>query len=347
MSLCGKDLICTQDWQMHELITILNTAVQMKLNRYSPKWLDILKNKSFLMMFYSPSMRTHLSFTTAVTELGGHAEYLDPNKMSKMKSETTPGETIEDAAKVISNYMCGIGIRIMETALSAYGKGHEMIREYANHATIPVINMADDVCHPCQSLADVMGWAEWFSKGLDNINFSCLKKKKLLVTWAHGAMARSLNSPQGNLLLSSRMGLDITIARPQGYDFDALMIEKIKNNCNESGGSLNIIDDPIAGYEGADIVYSRNWVSQHAYRDGVFNKEKEITQALQYPSWITTLEKMQLTNNAIFTHPMPIDRGSEVADSVANSKNSVIYNVAANRLHVQKSILAHTIGILE
>ncbi len=345
MDLHGKDLICTQDWQINELMTILNTAVQMKLDRYNPRWIEILKNRCFLMMFYSPSVRTHLSFATAATELGGHAEYLAPDKMSKMKTMTTPGDTIEDAAKVISNFMCGIGIRVMETALSEYGEGHEMIREYARHANIPVINMADDVCHPCQSLSDVMGWAEWFSGGLNQIDFTRLKKKKLLVTWAHGTMARSLNSPQGNLLLSSRMGMDITIARPQGYDFDPRMMNSIRENCNQSGGSLNVIDDPVAGYEHADIVYARNWISEDAYAGGMFNKEKEIKRALQYIDWITTPEKMKLTNNAIFTHPMPIDRGNEVEDSVASSENSVIYNVASNRLHVQKAILAHTMGL--
>lgn len=347
MSLKGKDLICTQDWQLDELMTVLNTAVQMKMNRYDPKWLELLKNRSFLMMFYSPSIRTHLSFATAVTDLGGHAEYLAPDKMSKMKSKTTPGETVEDAAQVISKFMSGIGIRLMETALSEYGEGHAIIREYAKHADIPVINMADDVCHPCQSLSDVMGWAEWFSGGLDTINFETLKKKKLLVTWGHGKMARSLNSPQGNMLLSSRMGMDIIIARPEGYDFDPQMMAMIKSNCHQSGGSLNIIDDPVAGYEGADIVYSRNWISEEAYANGMFNKEKEIERAMKYPDWITTSDKMKLTNNAIFTHPMPIDRGSEVEDSVASGANSVVYNVASNRLHIQKAVLAHTIGLLK
>lgn len=346
MDLRGKDLICTQDWSVDELMTILNTAIQMKMDRYNPKWLDILKSKSFLMMFYSPSVRTHLSFVTAVTELGGHAEYLAPDKMSKMLSKTNPGETIEDAAKVMSNFMCGIGIRIMESALSKYGDGHNMIREYAKYASVPVINMADDVCHPCQSLSDIMGWAEWFSGGLERIDFSCLKNKKLLITWAKGAMARSLNSPQGNILLSSRMGLDITVARPHGYDFDPIIMKKVKENCNHSGGSLNIIDDPIAGYDKADIVYARNWVSDKAYVDDCFNKDAEIKLAMKHVGWTTTADKMKVTNDAIFTHPMPVDRENEVENSVASSENSVIYNVASNRLYVQKAILAHTIGAL-
>lgn len=345
MSLYGKNLICTQDWTVDELMILLNTAIEMKADRFNPKWTQLLNNRSFLMMFYSPSVRTHLSFTAAATELGGHAQYLEPNSMSKLKSKKKAGESIEDAAIVMSQYMAGIGIRIMESSLSSYGEGHQLIREYAKYAKVPVINMADDVCHPCQSLADLMGWAEWFSGGLESINFNNLKRKKLLVTWAHGSLARSWNSPQGSLLLASRFGLDITIARPDGYDMDSTVYNQIKNNCLEQGSQFNLVDSPTAGYEDADIVYARNWISSDAYKDGQFMKQEEINKALNYPDWITTEDKMKQTNDAIFTHPMPIDRGSEVEDKVASGERSVIYNVANNRLHVQKSIMAHTMGI--
>lgn len=346
MSLYGKDLLCTQDWTIDELLTLLTTAVTMKAERFDRKWATAFERRNFLMMFFSPSVRTHLSFTAAATELGGHAQYLAPTTMSKLKSKTTAGETIEDAANVMSQFMAGIGIRIMESSLSHYGEGHQMIREYAKHAKVPVINMADDVCHPCQSLADLMGWAEWFSQDLGAIDFNVLKRKKLLVTWAHGSLARSWNSPQGSLLLASRFGLDITLARPEGYDMDLAMYEQIKQNCEAQGSQFKVIDDPMSGYEGAHIVYSRNWISDKAYKEGQFAKQDEIDKALQYPDWITTESKMRTTDQAIFTHPMPIDRGSEVEDKVASGKNSVIYNVASNRLHVQKAIIAHTMGFL-
>lgn len=346
MSLYGKNLICTQDWGVDELMTLLNTAVEMKADRFNPKWSSVFERRNFLMMFFSPSVRTHLSFTAAATELGGHAQYLAPTTMSKLKSKTTAGETIEDAAIVMSQFMAGIGIRIMESSLSHYGEGHQMIREYAKHAKVPVINMADDVCHPCQSLADLMGWAEWFSGGLESINFHTLKRKKLLVTWAQGSLARSWNSPQGSLLLASRFGLDITLARPDGYDMDLTVYDQIQQNCQANGSEFKVINDPVSGYDGADIVYARNWISPDAYQNGQFSKEDEINKALNYPDWITTDAKMKKTDRAIFTHPMPIDRGSEVEDSVASGKRSVIYNVASNRLHVQKSIIAHTMGFL-
>lgn len=344
--LYGKNLICTSDWNLDELKLILKTAVAMKNDRFNKKWFTILQNKSFLMLFCSPSLRTHLSFTAAVSELGGHSEYLDPGNMTKIKTKNSPGECIEDAAQIMSLYMAGIGIRAMESALSYYGEGHNLIKEYAKYAKVPVINMADDVCHPCQSLADMMGWAEWFSPLKNKVDFNTLKNKNLLVTWAKGSLARSWNSPQGSLLLASRFGLNITIARPEGYDMDEKIYEQIKQNCKNCESSFQLIDDPAKGYEGADIVYSRNWISPMAYQNGVFNKEREVNAALQYQDWITTEKKMRTTNNAIFTHPMPIDRGYEVEDSVASGKNSVIYNVASNRLHVQKAILAHTLGTI-
>ncbi len=346
MGLYGKDLICTQDWSMDELITILNTAIQMKRDRFHPKWAHLFKNKNFLMLFYSPSVRTHLSFTAAATELGGHAQYMAPHSMARLKSKINAGETIEDIAKVASSYMAGMGIRIMESALSYYGEGHALIREYAKYANVPVINMADDMCHPCQSLSDILGWAEWFSDGLDNINFKALRGKKLLLTWGQGALARSWNSPQGSLLLASRFGMNITLARPEGYDMDPHYYHLIQTHCKENSSKFEIIDDPVKGYEGAHVVYSRNWISPQAYQQGCFNKESEIKKAITYTDWITTQEKMKKTDKAIFTHPMPVDRNHEVEDSVASSSQSVIYNIASNRLHVQKSVLAHTMGTI-
>ena len=143
------------------------------------------------MLFYSPSVRTHLSFIAAATELGGHAQYMEPKSMAGLKSKNRSGETIEDAAKVMSQFMAGIGIRVMENDVTYYGEGNALIREYAKYASVPIINMADDTCHPCQSLADIMGWTEWFSKGSNKVDFNVLKGKKLLLTWGHGTLARS------------------------------------------------------------------------------------------------------------------------------------------------------------
>mgnify|MGYP003515323591 CR=1 FL=1 len=157
-------------------------------------------------------------------------------------------------------------------------------------------------------------------------------------------MSRACNSPQGSVLLASRFGMDITIARPNGYDMDPILYGQIKENCKVNEASFDIIDDPVSAYEGAHVVYSRHWISPDAYQGGQFQKQQEIEKALSHKDWITTEQKMKKTENAIFTHPMPVDRGNEVEDGVASGRNSVIYTVASNRLHVQKSVIANTMG---
>ena len=300
MDLYGRDLICTQDWSVEELEAVLELAAKMKRDRFSPRWTSILQHKTFLMFFYNPSVRTRQSFEAAATELGGHAQFLEPKAM-RLKTATTAGETVEDAATVMSRYAHGLGIRILEDKIGAYGEGDDLLREYARWATIPIISMAHDKYHPCQGLADMQGWLE---------HLGDVRGKKLLVTWGHGALARSWCSVQEALLVGSRFGMDVTLAHPEGYDLDP----------------------------------SRNWMSPDAYRDGQLHKQEEIDRALQYPPWICDAEKMALSDDALFTHPMPVDRGHEVSDEVASGPRSVIYDVAENRLHVQKALMALTMG---
>jgi N-acetylornithine carbamoyltransferase len=254
----------------------------------------------------------------------------------RLKTKSGAGETVEDAALVMSRYACGLGIRILEDRIEAYGQGDELIRQYAEHATIPVINMADDKYHPCQGLADVMGLRQ--ALGSDD-----LRGKKLLQIWGHGALARSWCSIQESLLINSRFGMDITLAYPRGYDLDPEVIDQVRANCAAAGATFEILQDSQAGYQGADVVYSRNWMSPKAYEGG-FNKGREVEKALQYRDWVCTPARMSMTNNALFIHPLPGDRGHEVTDDVASGSRSIIYDVAENRLHVQKAIMALTMG---
>ncbi len=336
MNLHGQDLICTQDWEVEELETVLSLAKEMKEHRFDHPYKDCLHRRTFFMFFYNPSVRTRQSFEAAATELGGHAQFLEPRAM-RLKTAKTAGETIEDAAKVMSRYACGIGIRILEDQISAYGQGDALLREYAKWASVPIINMADDRFHPCQGLADVMGWREWLGG---------IKGKKLLLTWAQGALARSWCSVQEALLMASRLGMEVTLAYPEGYDLDPEVMAWTEANCRDNGARFEITHHPEEGYRGAHVVYSRNWMSPKAYRDGEFHKQEEIEKALTYRGWTTTAERMALTENAIFSHPMPVDRGNEVTDEVTSGPRSAIYDIAENRLHVQKAVMALTMGQL-
>lgn len=333
----GRDLICTQEWTKDELDQILSLAKDMKKKRNTSEYADVLKNKTFFMFFYNPSVRTRQSFECAATELGGHAQFLEPKTM-RLKTATSAGETVEDAAKVMSRYACGIGIRILEDKVGYYGEGDELLHEYAKWADIPIVSMAHDKYHPCQGLADMMGMQMHLGENL--------KGKKLLQVWGHGALGRSWCSVQESLLISSRYGMDVTLAYPEGYDLDPEVIKHVEKNCKESNAKFEISHDPIKCYEGAHVVYSRNWMSPNAYKDGEFHKQEEVDKALKFTKWICDAEKMKLTSNGLFTHPMPIDRGHEVTDDVASGKNSIIYDVAENRLHVQKAIMALTMADL-
>jgi N-acetylornithine carbamoyltransferase len=338
MDLQGKDLICTQEWGVEELEAVLSLAAEMKRERFTHRYNNCLAQKTFFMFFYNPSVRTRQSFECAATELGGHAQFLEPGAM-RLKTATTAGETIEDAAEVMSRYAAGLGIRILEDKISAYGEGDDLLREYARWAEIPIISMAHDKYHPCQGLADMMGLREHLGQDL--------KRKRLLMMWGHGALARSWCSVQENVLICSRFGMDVTLAHPEGYDLDPEVIAAVGENCASHGSRFEIIHDSKEGYKGADVVYARNWMSPQAYKDGVLEKADEIEKALRYPEWICDAEKMALTNDALFIHPMPVDRGHEVTDEVASGPRSIIYDVAENRLHVQKALMALTMGLLE
>ncbi|MGC9088839.1 MAG: ornithine carbamoyltransferase [Caldisericia bacterium] len=335
--LYGRDLITIQEWSPYEVEETLEVAREMKRARYTNPYKDALKNRTFFMMFYNPSVRTRQSFETAATELGGHAQFLEPKTM-RLREKGKAGETIEDAANVMSRYGVGIGIRILEDAIERYGDGDFILREYAKYATIPIISMAHDKYHPCQALADMLGLLE---------HLRSVKKKKLVMMWGYSTMVRSWSSVHANLLISSMFGMDIKLVYPPGYDLDPEVMEMVKDNAKKSGSGFEIIpgnlNDLRKALEGADVVYSRNWMSPKRYDWG---KEKEIEMAGQFKDWILTKEFMKLTNDAYFIHPMPVDRGNEVEDEVASSKNSIIYDIAENRLHVQKAVMALTMGDL-
>jgi ornithine carbamoyltransferase len=245
MDLHGKDLICTQDWELDELEEVLALAAEMKAQRFTHRYRNCLEQKTFFMFFYNPSVRTRQSFECAATELGGHAQFLEPRAM-RLRTATTAGETIEDAAKVMSRYAAGLGIRILEDKIGAYGDGDDLLREYAHWSQIPVVSMAHDKYHPCQGLADVLGLREHLGQDL--------RGKRLLMMWGHGALARSWCSVQENLLICSRLGMDVTLAHPEGYDLDPEVIAAVEGNCKAQGTDFDIVHDPVAGYEGAHVV---------------------------------------------------------------------------------------------
>jgi N-acetylornithine carbamoyltransferase len=330
-SMHGKSLITTQDISRDEIMEIIEVAEQMQADRFGDEYTGVLKDRSFLMFFYNPSVRTRQSFEIAATELGGHGLYIEPGSM-RLKTKDTAGETIEDVAGVMSRYGCGVGIRILEGKVDYYGRGDEVLREYEKYLDVPLVSFAHDRFHPCQGLADAMGYRKHLGEDL--------KGKTIVHQWGHGALARSHCSVQESMLICSRLGMNVRVAHPRGYELDDEVLEWTKQNCQENGTEFAVTNDPVEGYDNADIVYSRNWMSTNAYHDGEFHKQEEIEKAMVHTDWICDEEKMQMTNDGLFSHPMPVDRTNEVTDEVASGDRSIILDIAENRLHVQKAYMA-------
>jgi len=331
VDLKGRDLLCTQDWNVDELEAVLDLAVEMKEKRYSDEHTRYLRNKTFMMMFYNSSLRTRQSFEAAATELGGHAQFLE-TKTLRLKSKTQPGEMLIDTANVMSRYSCGVGVRILEDSVEEYGDGDAFLREFADLASVPVVSMAHDKFHPCQGLADVMGMRG--RKG-------DMSGKTLLQIWGYSPMVRSWSSVQESILLNSRLEMNVRMAYPPGFELDGSVVETAKANCSAQGTTFEITHDQEEAYEGVDVVYSRQWMHPGRYEKG---REFDIEESGKYRDWRATPERMARTNDALFVHPMPIDREHEADHEVCDSPTSIIYDVAENRLHVQKAIMALTMA---
>jgi N-acetylornithine carbamoyltransferase len=321
----GRDLIDTQDWSYEELETVFDVARDLKRRFKIGEPHELLKNRTFFMIFYATSTRTRNSFEAALTQLGGHAHYLETKTM-RMGDPVAP-EEIRDTAKVLERYGDGIGVRAYTPK---YGEAEQLIREYAKQADIPVISMESDVNHPCQALADMLTIRE---------KFSDWHGKRYVQAWAYSPNARRVPAvPQSNICLMTRYGMEVVYARPKEFTLDPKIIEQAKKNAEENGGSFAETEDLKEGIEGADVVYMRNHTTLDYGKIGA-NAEQEIID--KYKNWTCNVELMDLTQkNSIFMHCLPADRGHEVANEVIDGPNSVIYDEAENRLHVQKAVLA-------
>jgi len=332
--LFGRDLITTQEWSREELDATLELAGELKRRYYSGDLPKPLKDKTFFMLFYNTSTRTRASFEAAMTLLGGHAQFIDVST-----TRIAEGEAIKDAAKMYERYGHGLGIRILEAAVGyVYGRGNAVVREYARHAEIPVINMADDMYHPCQGLADIMTVKEKLRKP---------EGKRYVIMWAYSRHIRSWCSVQEEALIMTRYGMEVVLAYPEGFDLDPKIYEMCRRNADEFGGDFRIAHDYREALQGAHVVFPRSWASHQCMMQGLdrFGKENEISLHEKYRDWCLTTELTDLMDrHGIIMHVLPVFRGEEATDEVMDSARSVIYDQAENRLHVQMAVLALTMG---
>lgn len=347
-NLRGKDWLNEQEWSRHELDTILDVAFDLKNKFARREPHEILKGQTLFMIFYNPSLRTRNSFEAGMTQLGGHAHYLEPATIYRptLTAEIPKGleetrERICDTARVLDRMGDAIAIRIFGKPTGwHYGFGHKIIREFAHWAKIPVINMECDMYHPCQVMADLMTIKEHLGK---------FEGKKFVISWAYCPSPwKPLAVPQSCVQGMTKMGMDVVLAHPKGFELDPKIIENAKRNVEEFGGSFEIVNDMKQAFEGADVVYPKSWTSVKFLPPNVSEPQfDEIRKLLeQNKDWVCDQEKMDLTKNGKgkYMHCLPADVGVEVTPEVIDGPNSIVWDQAENRLHAQKAIMALVMG---
>jgi N-acetylornithine carbamoyltransferase len=318
-SLKGRHFITTQDWTVPELEQIFTLAADLKAARKGGRPTPLLAGKTLYMIFFDASTRTRNSFETGMTQLGGHAIYLSPDKM-----QISHGENARDTAKVLSRYGEGIAIRHC-----AYREGNAYLREVAANSSIPVLNMQCDVYHPCQILADYLTIREKFGK---------TRGLKLGVAWTSAPnYLRPLSVPQSLILMMPRFGIDVTLAYPPEFRLMPEIEQQARANAKEAGTRFEITNRFEDAFEDADAVIPKSWGPLVTTGD----KSEGLSLIEKYPSWRCDKHHISLgKKHLIYMHPLPADRGREVTDEVIDGPQSVVYDEAENRLHVQKALMA-------
>ncbi|MHA1272031.1 MAG: N-acetylornithine carbamoyltransferase [Promethearchaeota archaeon] len=323
-----KDFISTQDWTKEELDLLLDLTQDIKQDRQ--KYENCLSGKSICMFFYNPSTRTRNSTQIAASQLGMHAVF------NSIKDSWVGynSESVKDTAIVLARYYDAIGIRIFPVSVNwIYKKGNEILREFAKWADVPIINFEDDQFHPLQALTDIFTIKE---KKKDP------KGKKIVISWAYHPKPLPVSVPNSILLITTRYGMNVTLAHPENYELDNEIMELARQNIKNSGGSLTITNDIEEGFTDADVIYVKSWGSIKEYG----NPKAEKKLRLPYrDEWRISAKHMALTKeDSIFMHCLPIRRNIVAEDNVIDGKHSVIYDEAENRLYTIKALLYYLLN---
>jgi ornithine carbamoyltransferase len=327
----GRHLITLDTWTTQEIDAVIDVSSELKRLRAMGKTMDLLKNKTLFMIFFEQSTRTRNSMEAAMTQLGGHAHDLTPDKM-----QLSHGETPKDTAKVLSRMGEAIAIRNC-----FYGIGNRYLQEIAAHADIPLISMQDDVYHPLQAIADLMTMQEHFGRNLRGL--------KVVVSWAYATShAKPLSVPQSQILLFPRYGMDVVVAHPPEFPLDPTIVARAQQHARAAGSELSFVHDMDEAMAGAGVIYPKNW-GGFAHFDP-FEDTEETWQAMQanlaqHKDWILDARRFAFAKpDCKIMHALPADRNNEITDELLDSANSIVYDEAENRLHTAKGLLNLLIG---
>jgi len=297
-----KDFLDISDVSTADILTLFDLVAKMK--EKPEEYRKACDGKVLGMLFRKPSTRTRVSFEVGIYQLGGVGLLLRPDELQLGR-----GETIADTARVLSRYMEAIMIRTFE---------HREVVEFAEHATMPVINGLTDYLHPCQGLTDY--FTMWEHAG-------DLRGLKVTYLGDGNNVAHSL------ITGAAKLGGDLTIGCPRGYEPDRGVVDRARNEAKTTGARLNILNDPEDAVEDARVVYTDVWASMGQEREAA--KRKKLFEPFR-----VDLELLSFAHpDWVFMHCLPAHRGDEVVNEVADHPQSVIFDQAENRMHVQKGIL--------
>jgi ornithine carbamoyltransferase len=300
-----KDLLSLADLSPDELWHILNVAQELKEEWREGGNHPILMGKTLGMLFQKPSLRTRVSFEIGMQQLGGQAMYLSPDEIQLGKRES-----VEDVARVLSRYVDCIMARVF---------AHKHVETLAAYSRVPVINGLSDYSHPCQGLADL---------------FTILEKKGVLRGLKMAWVGDGDNVLTSLLYGASKVGMDVAVATPPGYEPPTKVVDLAFGFASESGSEITIGSNPHEAVHGADVICTDVWTSMGQ------EAETEQRRKVFPPYQVNAALVAEADAEVIVLHCLPAHRGQEITDEVADGPHSVLFDQAENRMHAQKGLLA-------
>lgn len=297
----NKDFLSISDLSQEEIFEIFDLAKELKAKQKGGEEHHLLKGQTLALIFQKPSARTRISFEVGMYQLGGYALYLAPADIGIGKRES-----VADIARVISRYCNGIMARLFD---------HEHILELGKYASVPVINGLTDFLHPCQIMADMLTVLE-HRGNLDD----------LIVTY----IGDGNNVANSWVNIAGKLPMTLNLAVPDGYEPN----QELMSAARKAGGSsINILRDPFEAAKNADVLYTDVWASMGQ------ETEAEARKLIFKNYQINQKVLDNAAKDCLVLHCLPAHRGDEITDEVIDGPNSVVFDEAENRMHVQKAIL--------
>jgi N-acetylornithine carbamoyltransferase len=332
MNLSGRDFLSTNDFTRDELDRTIELAARFKSGDEKGR---ALAGRSIALVFFNPSLRTRASMEVAIYELGGNAVTLDVGKGTwsleyregvVMDGDKT--EHIKEAARVLSRYVAAIGVRAFPEMLDYKAEiADPVVRGFAEHSDVPVLNLESSRHHPFQALADIMTIKE---------KLGSVSGGRAVLSWAYHPKPLPMAVPNSFALIAAQFGLDLTIACPPEYDLGEEAMAEIDRAASENGGRVTISRDQGEACRGARVLYAKSWGSKDYYG----RPDEDIALRQQYRQWQITEDIMAATDDGFFMHCLPVRRNVVVTDGVLDGPKNAAIDEAENRLHVQKAVLS-------